>query len=286
MSCYMYEKVIDILKKKVFGDKEFDCGDFFGVDLDTKGQDNCFIYVTLREVLEWNLKIFGRFEGKYLKRGKKTYNKDYDDGFINKWVDSFLGDIGVFIEEEDVCKYLRRLYNKRSEIYHVGFEIDLLVDSDDEMANLSVDIVLDGEIGKEKLIMNRRDGIPYRLINFNWMDDYEIETDYDGIVSESTIKEITNKIESTSKEVKVAKLFLQEGDEGIEKLGRNCCQVVDLGNEIYRVEFNYWELFHGEEDKELKWIEAICGKPNEYGSLIVEGTYEELDNMVKLVKKG
>lgn len=273
---YIWEAVLSELKLAVFGSVTFDCGDFFGIDFHTKDGDDCCIYLALGEVIDWNVKVFGRMEGKYLERGRKEYNVEYDRDFVDRWVDSFLRDIAVWLDkDDDVLVYLERLYNKRESCSYVNFvDLDRFYDN--------VWVRLGGEIGHEKVVLERGlDYLYYHLVNYDWLDGYELETDKDGNVTDEAMSILVSKLESLRWVDKIAELFL--GDIESDRLGRNCCQVLDLGKGKYKVEFSYWEVFNRGKE-ELAWLETI-GVRDQYGSLVIEGTYEELENIIGLVKK-
>lgn len=271
---YIWEAVLSELKLAVFGNVTFDCGDFFSIDYECQDGDDCCIYLALGEVMDWNAKVFGKMGGKYLRFGRKHYNPEYDREFVDRWVDSFLKDIAVWIDkDDDVLIYLERLYNKRESCSYARF-VDL------DSFNDNVWVRLGGEIGHEKVVLDRGlDYLYYYLVNYDWLDGYELETDKEGNVTEEAMDVLFGKLRSLGWVDKIAELFLGNIESG---LGRNCCQVLDLGKGKYKVEFSYWEVFnHGKE--ELSWLEAI-GVKDQYGSLVVEGTYKELETMVNLVR--
>jgi len=273
---YIWEAVLSELKLAVFGSVTFDCGDFFSIDYECQDGDDCCIYLQIWDVMDWNIKVFGRAQGKYLKRGRKTYNVEYDRYFVDRWVDSFLKDIAVWLDkDDDALVYLKRLYNKRESCNYARF-----VDLDRSSNNILVR--LGGEIGHEKVVVGRTSKyLYYYLCNYDVLDDYELEVDEDGNVTDEAMSIFVSKLESLRWVDKIAELFLDNIES--DRLGRNCCQILDLGNGKYKVEFSYWEVFNRGKE-ELAWLEAI-GVRDQYGSLVVEGTYEELETMVSLVNK-
>ena len=212
---YIWEAVLSELKLAVFGSVTIDCGDFFSIDYECQDGDDCCIYLALGEVIDWNAKVFGKMGGKYLRFGRKHYNPEYDREFIDRWVDSFLKDIAVWLDkDDDVLVYLERLYNKRESCSYARF-VDL------DSFNDNVWVRLGGEIGHEKVVLDRGlDYLYYYLVNYDWLDDYELDTDKEVNVTEEAMGVLFGKLMCVATKGKVNPMIGAAGVSAVPMAAR------------------------------------------------------------------
>lgn len=275
------EKILDILKDRVFDGNDF--GDFFS--LKTRAADyttstDCFISINIGES-EHNEKIFGRLEGKLCKNGGAQYDTTSDFIFCNKWVDSFLSDIDTWINE-NIYQYLRKLYNKKCAVKELDSVANGFSFGKEFIRMSNFYVMLRGDIGEEKIAISRdvnTSSTVYHLKNFISFDEYSFKLDENDCLCDGEIERFQKAIAKEWELYKVGELFYK-GDQLCT--GENNCEIIKNNDNSYIVNFHYLDIW--DDRNKYPWLKTITKENKDIRGRTAEGTYEELENMILLVK--
>lgn len=278
------DRILELLNLAVFGKSNPKHSIFDSYKDDEYGLYDCRIGI--KNIDNHNYVLFGNAKGRIVKSGKKEYNDELEL-YCRDWADCFISTIKISLFDtiggrkyKNIYNYLKYLDKKVQSAEKINKEIEEHWGFIYEVCCTSFGV--QGDVGEENIRVNEviQNSPVYLLDNLSWSETEPIIlTDEDDLVMED-VEDFLDRIMAEEDIIRVAKLFTD--------MGVMCRKEIDRHEDnSYTVTFPSWNIWR---NNEIEWIEKIGEVIPEQNSFLssehleINGTYEEIETMINLIK--
>lgn len=281
----IYEKVLELLDIRVFGKEAGEVSQLFLGNKD--GNERDAYRIGLGDISWYNEEMWGDGLGKLLINGAFDYKEEYCD-YCEEWVNSFFSDIKVRLFMTSEMGYFKNVYNYLKSVRRKKDSSDKAFDiyfKEYRDLDLLCPLIFNvgGHIGNENISAKCSEyNSPINMLdNLEWVENENIPCTVDGDCCEDDVRRFFDRIRNDMDIIKVSKLFTDAGVVARKNIER-------LEDDVYKITFSNWNIWRNDEKE---WVEKMGEIVYDYtyirtDNLIVQGTYEELENMINLLHGG